>query len=804
MRRYDTFEIAGRRRRSRGRLVAGPRGPGDGPAADGTVAEIPDAAELQSRARTSGLVRVIVQYRIPPGPARSALGTSAESIPAIVAENHAAQDAILSDRVGQPTTLVTGRGLTRMDVTPALVFNATAAELDALADDDRVVTIELDRLGGPSLIQSVPLIGMPNAYVAGATGQGWAIALLDTGVETSHTFLAGQTIAEACFSTTTGTLGSGGTESLCPGGMSSSTAAGSGANCDITWDGCAHGTHVAGIAVGLNSAPQGGQPVNGVAKSARLIAIQLYSKLTGADCTGQGLSSPCVRFFFSDLIRALDHVYAIRHGLPGATRVAAVNISGAALLFSPPNCDGAVEKPAIDRLRAAGIATVVGAGNDGSRSQIGRPACVSSAIAVAASTKTDEIASYTNISTQVAVLAPGGDSPSGTQRILSSVPGGFDAADFGFDCDYPGPVPAAAGSYCHLRGTSMAAPHVAGAWAAIRSACPTASVETILDALIATGTPIPDTRSGGSITRNRIDVDLAVQQLACDNTAPPITSPAPDTVLAATSVSFTGGHTGADLQHFLHVGTIQGSDDIASQDLGTGHTTVVNLPASTAGTTIWVRYWTRFPAGWFSTDQQYPVVTFIADVPPDHPFFPWIHALIEAGITGGCGTNPLRYCPDPAVTRGQMAVFLLRGIHGSGYAPPAATGRFDDVPVTGPTPHPLRDWIEQLAQEGITAGCSASPPRYCPDASVTRGQMAVFLLRARHGAAYQPPEATGMFDDVPVTGPAAHPFRNWIEQLAREGITAGCSASPARYCPDTPVTRGQMAVFLARAFNLPL
>ena len=230
----------------------------------------------------------------------------------------------------------------------------------------------------------------------------------------------------------------------------------------------------------------------------------------------------------------------------------------------------------------------------------------------------------------------------------------------------------------------------------------------------------------------------------------------------------------------------------------------MNLPANIAGTTIWVRYWTRFPAGWFLTDQQYPVVTFIADVPPNHPFSAWIQALIEAGITGGCATSPLRYCPDAVVTRGQMAVFLLRGIHGAGYAPPNATGRFDDVPVTGPTPHPLRNWIEQLAQEGISTGCSASPPRYCPEDSVTRGQMAVFLLRAKHGVAYQPPAATGMFDDVPVTGPTPHPLRNWIEQLAREGITAGCSASPPRYCPDAPVTRAQMAVFLVRAFNLPL
>jgi hypothetical protein len=142
-----------------------------------------------------------------------------------------------------------------------------------------------------------------------------------------------------------------------------------------------------------------------------------------------------------------------------------------------------------------------------------------------------------------------------------------------------------------------------------------------------------------------------------------------------------------------------------------------------------------------------------------------------------------------------MAVFLLRGMHGAGYQPPVATGAmFADVPAT----HPFATWIEQLAHEGITAGCSTSPPQYCPEAGVTRGEMAVFLLRTKHGAGYQPPSATGMFADVPVI----HPFASWVEQLAREGITAGCGSTT--YCPDATITRGQMAVFLVRTFNLSM
>src|SRR5262249_27109360 len=134
-------------------------------------------------------------------------------------ENHAAQDAILITHFGPPSQLTGAeRALKRFDITPGFAINATPAQIEALAADDRVVTIEIDRIGKPQLIQSVPLIGMPAAYQAGATGSGWTVAVLDTGVETTHTFLAGKTIAEACFSTTQGTLGSGGSLSLCPGG----------------------------------------------------------------------------------------------------------------------------------------------------------------------------------------------------------------------------------------------------------------------------------------------------------------------------------------------------------------------------------------------------------------------------------------------------------------------------------------------------------------------------------------------------------------------------------------------------------
>jgi len=181
-----------------------------------------------------------------------------------------------------------------------------------------------------------------------------------------------------------------------------------------------------------------------------------------------------------------------------------------------------------------------------------------------------------------------------------------------------------------------------------------------------------------------------------------------------------------------------------------------------------------------------------ADVPFDYWAWQYIESISYTGITGGCGNG--NYCPSVTVTRDQMAVFLLRGIHGSAYTPPTASGAvFADVPAN----HWAAAWIEELAAEGITGGCGGG--NYCPSAPVSRDQMAVFLLRSEHGSSYVPPTATGaVFGDIPSNFWAAA----WVEQLSAEGITGGCGGG--NYCPSTPVSRDQMAVFLQRTFNLVL
>jgi hypothetical protein len=182
------------------------------------------------------------------------------------------------------------------------------------------------------------------------------------------------------------------------------------------------------------------------------------------------------------------------------------------------------------------------------------------------------------------------------------------------------------------------------------------------------------------------------------------------------------------------------------------------------------------------------------DVTTSNQFYKFVENLFHNGVTGGCAGG--NYCPTNPVTRAQMAVFLLKGEHGGGYTPPSCSSTmFTDVPCPGGA---FVDWINQLATEGITGGCGSG--NYCPGNSVTRGQMAVFLLKGEHGGAYVPPACSAtVFTDVPC--PSAQ-FVNFINQLAAEQITGGCGGG--NYCPAASVNRGQMSAFLVKTFGLIL
>jgi hypothetical protein len=186
------------------------------------------------------------------------------------------------------------------------------------------------------------------------------------------------------------------------------------------------------------------------------------------------------------------------------------------------------------------------------------------------------------------------------------------------------------------------------------------------------------------------------------------------------------------------------------------------------------------------------------DVPETSFYYPYIMTIGGRRVTVGCGVGI--YCPNgPSgqVSREQMAAFIMRSL-GVFNPPPPTQQRFQDVPPS----NSFYAFIEELAARQITAGCSASPPLYCPTGLVTRGQIATFLERAQGN--FNPPAPTQQrFGDVP----PSQPFYAFIESFVQRGLSRGIldvtsrNCSAGNFCPDQPITRDEMAAFLAIAFG---
>jgi subtilisin len=369
---------------------------------------------------------------------------------------------------------------------PFVALTIDEAGLLALLADPAVRRVVEDEPMRLQLAESVPLVEADTVWSLGYDGSGVAVAVLDTGVDSAHAFLGGRVVAEACFSSsfvmgpyTSTTVCPSGTD---PGGADEQIGPGAGVHCAV--DGCAHGTHVAGIVAG-----SGVVPGPGVAPGSSIVAVQVFSVVTGAECGVVG----CLTAWTSDLVRALEFASELQGGaVPGyeglAGTLAAVNMSLGGGAFAS-TCDANPTKPAIDGLRSLGVASVVASGNDGNTAAISAPACVSTAVAVGSTgdgsggAALDVVSAFTNSSDELDLLAPG-------QWITSSVPGG---------------------SVATFQGTSMATPHVAGAWALLKQARPGLSVADALEALVATGVTVADTRFGaGGRQRPRIDVAAAM------------------------------------------------------------------------------------------------------------------------------------------------------------------------------------------------------------------------------------------------------------------------------------------------------
>jgi subtilisin family serine protease len=365
---------------------------------------------------------------------------------------------------------------------PYFVAEVDEEGLRELLADERVTSIEENVAGQVQLMESTQKVGSTTANASGYRGAGQYIVIIDTGVASDHPFLTGRIVGtdSACFS-------GGGYHTVCQNQQTVMYGANAGAPCPIDDEAetCDHGTHVAGIAAGRNN----GNGFNGVAPDAWIIPIQVASWATY--CISNGHAYPCgATVESSDVLAALDYVNTT---LLARHPVAAVNISiRFSLHDSRASCDAA--NPAfasiISILKSKKVAVVAGTGNDREISGtglIGMPACITGAIAVGASTDGDTTAFYSNTGFQD-LMAPGGEPGLG---IYSSIPG------------------YAPNLYVEKSGTSMASPHVAGAFALLRSAKPTATVQKLLDDLKVTGTAIPDWGIGGW-TFPRINIPAAI------------------------------------------------------------------------------------------------------------------------------------------------------------------------------------------------------------------------------------------------------------------------------------------------------
>ena len=411
-------------------------------------------AVLRTRVRSDGRVKVIVGLKSEVRTAAAALASLAAAT-ARPPEIARAQQSLSIRMSGHKLSSVR-----RFKFIPYVAMEVDGAALEALASDPEVVSVQEDGVVQPFLVESTARIGAPHAWSRGYTGEGQAIAVLDTGVDGNHPFLAGKVVSEACFS-----------DSFCPGGVSESMGRGSGMPCPSALSDCFHGTAVTGIAAGR------GRDFSGVARHGQIIAIQVFSQC-GDDCIDSQDSA---------WIQGLERVLELSAGFD----IAAVNLSFGRLVADPEKCDS--EFPAVketfDNLRASGIAPIAASGNAGSSTSIDFPACISGAVSVGATGQTGDpatpeaVSEFSNSAPSLDLLAPGAS-------ITTSTP---------------------EGEFSTYSGTSVAAPHVAGAWAVLKSKAPHASVADLLSVLKTTGIPIADPRN--DLVKPRIQVDAALDRI---------------------------------------------------------------------------------------------------------------------------------------------------------------------------------------------------------------------------------------------------------------------------------------------------
>jgi len=648
----------------------------------------------------------------------------------------------------------------------------------------------------------VAKVHAPQVWALGFTGQGIVVGGEDTGYDWTHAAIKNQY---------RGWNGSSADhnyqwhDSIHSGGGSC------GADSPEPCDDSGHGTHTMGTMVG----DDGGSNKIGVAPGARWIGCRNMNVGAG---TPESYSE-CFQWFIAPT--DLANLNPDPSKAPDV-----INNSWGC----PPNegcTDVTILQTVVENTRAAGIEVVVSAGNAGSACSTVQdpPAIYDASFSVGATDSSDNIASF---SSRGPVIVDGSnrakpDISAPGVNVRSSLPGG---------------------GYGSLSGTSMAGPHVVGVVALVLSA--NAALVGNPDAIepVLTSTAVPRTSGencggvpGDQIPNNtygwgRVDAlsafnaDLALAQ-----------SDSPDPALVGIPVTYTltvsnlgaGPADGVIVSEGLTITAVvnsatpsQGSCTVltfgANCSLGTiaggGSATIAIIatpgavgtltsnadvtssgldsnPGNNTAQVQTIVLTCPFPT---------PAITAPASVAPQATGFAasassgaghtttW--TLTGGAITAGQGTGQITFDSGDAGT-----TMLLEAVDSLGACESLAGSTMISVDFLDvPPSNGFHDFVNTVARNGVTAGCGNG--NYCPSNPVNRAQMAVFLLKAKLGAAHVPPVATGtLFLDVPASAFAA----DWIEELASLGVTAGCGNG--NYCPDSAVTRAQMAVFLLKTLN---
>ena len=417
-----------------------------------------DFERLLTDARAAGTLSVLVTgwYAVT-GDGAAPQGSRGEGLVAITGDEFVRELEAASERVSVTR---------RYDNFPILAMEMDGAALRAAKAYGSGVEIWKEQTHHLQLRESVSMVGAPQAWREGLTGRGLAVAVIDSGSDTGHPFLAERTVFEACFAR------------RCPNGKSEMIGPGAAFPIDT------HGTHVAGIVLG--SATDG---LRGVGPELSLITINVFHRDSRGELTAQD----------SDILAGLDLVARIVSRYPGI--VGAVNMSLGYRRRESGVCKVSIYDRAAEWFTRVGVPVVVASGNasDGTKPTVGVPACIEGFVSVGAVDKSGDVPRFSGSGPALDLLAPGVDIVSSiAERSASGLERGFQPNT----------------------GTSMAAPHVAAAMALLKQAAPESSVAELLSVLKRTGQPVRDRHSG--VTVEMIDVGRSVEEMGSASAAPPL------------------------------------------------------------------------------------------------------------------------------------------------------------------------------------------------------------------------------------------------------------------------------------------